>query len=59
LIVSSTGDVSAVTIWDSSLKTVLQTIPLRSGVIPFIAVSRHGRLLAIAEGPLVSIWEVR
>jgi hypothetical protein len=60
LIVSTSGDRGlVVTIWDGSLKTLFQTIPLRGNALPFIAVSRNGRFLAIVEGPIVSIWEIK
>jgi hypothetical protein len=59
LIVSTTGLANVITIWDSSLKSILQTIPLKKGPGSPITTSRDGRFLAIAEGAVVSIWEVK
>lgn len=48
------GITGVVTLWDSSLQHVLQTIPGSSGPI---AVSRDMRLLAVPSQSTLSIWE--
>jgi WD40 repeat protein len=59
LIVSTTGSADVITIWDSSLKSILQTIPLKNGPGRPISVSQDGHLVAVADDLLVSIWEIK
>lgn len=50
------GDSGFVTIWDGSLRRMIQRLPSATGPI---AVSRDTRLLAVASGTHVSVWELR
>lgn len=59
LIVSTTGLLNVITIWDSSLKSILQTIPLGSGPGRPIAASHDGHFIAIADDAIVGIWEIK
>jgi WD40 repeat protein len=59
LVVSTAGLVNAITIWDNSLKSILQTIPLKSGLGRPIAASGDGRFIAVADDVTVGIWELK
>ncbi len=50
------GDSGFVTVWDTSLRRVIQRIASTTGPI---AVSRDTQLLAVASGSRVSVWEFR